>query len=367
MTKPNVPLLGLLLAGAALLAGPVVMAQPTETVVLEDRPVPALLEIPVGATVTWRNADEERHRVRSRGGPHRFDSGNLEPGESFSYRFVAEGRYPYSDERDAEEGPDDEEETASQGAIIVQATASAPVASAAATAIASASRPPATAPAGSLAPASAGPSLPALPTAIAVDIVDRTFVPADITVAVGETVEWLNRDGEGHTVTASDGSFDSGLMAGGMTFARRFDTPGSVQYACAIHPEMRGSVTITAAPASTSPAAGASAAPASPAALPGRASPAMSPAAPATTEALVAIADIAYQPATLEVTAGTTVRWRNDDPVAHTVTARDGSFSSPVLSSGDEFSQVFETPGTFPYFCAIHPGQVGSVVVSAGD
>ena len=91
MTKPIVPLLGLLLTGAALLAGPVVMAQPAETVVLGERPVPALLEVPVGATVTWRNADEERHRVRSRGGPHRFDSGNLESGESFTYRFEVAG------------------------------------------------------------------------------------------------------------------------------------------------------------------------------------------------------------------------------------------------------------------------------------
>ena len=85
-------------------------------------------------------------------------------------------------------------------------------------------------------------------------------------------------------------------------------------------------------------------------------------------EGLVSIADISFQPATLEVTAGTTVRWRNDDPVAHTVTARDGAFNSGVLKPNGEFSQVFETPGTFPYFCAIHPGQVGSIVVTAaGD
>ena len=212
---------------------------------------------------------------------------------------------------------------------------------------------------------------------MAVDIVDRAFDPADITVVAGETVEWTNSDGEGHTVTASDGSFDSGLMAGGMTFARRFDTPGTVQYACAIHPEMRGSVTVTAplaspappspAPASPAPASPAvSAAPASPAA-PAATGPAPSGAVTNPGEALVSIADIAYQPATLEIAAGTTVRWRNDDPVAHTVTARDGSFGSGVLTPGDEFSQVFETPGTFPYFCAIHPGQVGSVVVTAGD
>jgi plastocyanin len=310
--------------------------------------------------------------VRSRGGPHRFDSGNLEPGESFTYRFQVEGRYPYLDEREEDERGEDEG-TASRGTVIVQATAITPLATAQATAIASASQAPATAPLVSTPPlastppvASAGPSLPALPAPIAVDIVDRAFAPADVTVVAGETVEWTNRDGEGHTVTASDGSFDSGLMAGGMTFARRFDTPGTIRYACAIHPEMRGSVTITAALASASPPVQASPVPASPAAAtPTGPAPSVAMADPG--EALVSIADISYQPATLEVTAGTTVRWRNDDPVAHTVTARDGSFMSPVLTSGDEFSQVFETPGTFPYFCAIHPGQVGSVVVTVSD
>jgi plastocyanin len=86
--------------------------------------------------------------------------------------------------------------------------------------------------------------------------------------------------------------------------------------------------------------------------------------APAPGQASASMVDLSFQPATLEVAAGTTVVWTNDDPVVHTVTARDGSFNSGVLKPGAEFSQVFETPGTYPYFCAIHPGQAGSIVVS---
>jgi plastocyanin len=78
----------------------------------------------------------------------------------------------------------------------------------------------------------------------------------------------------------------------------------------------------------------------------------------------VSIIDLSFQPATLEVAAGTTVLWTNDDPVVHTVTARDGSFNSGVLQPGAQFRQVFEVPGTYPYVCAIHPGQAGSIVVS---
>jgi plastocyanin len=80
--------------------------------------------------------------------------------------------------------------------------------------------------------------------------------------------------------------------------------------------------------------------------------------------AAVSIAGFAFQPGSLEVAAGTTVTWTNDDPAPHTVTAADGSFDSGTLASGATFSQVFDAAGTFAYACAIHPTMTGTIIVS---
>jgi plastocyanin len=80
--------------------------------------------------------------------------------------------------------------------------------------------------------------------------------------------------------------------------------------------------------------------------------------------AAVSIIDLAFEPAALEVGAGATVTWTNDDSIPHTVTAREGDFNSGVLQSGGSFSQTFSEPGTFEYFCAIHPSMTGTVTVT---
>ena len=85
-------------------------------------------------------------------------------------------------------------------------------------------------------------------------------------------------------------------------------------------------------------------------------------AAPVGTPA-VSIAGFAFAPATITVTAGTTVTWTNDDSASHTVTADDGAFTSDTLASGAAFSQAFASPGTFAYHCAIHPSMKGTVIV----
>lgn len=76
------------------------------------------------------------------------------------------------------------------------------------------------------------------------------------------------------------------------------------------------------------------------------------------------IEGFAFNPATLEVAAGTTVTWTNNDSAAHTVTADDGSFQSGRLEQGDSFSYTFETAGTFSYFCEYHSGMTATVTVS---
>ncbi|MCW2513248.1 MAG: amicyanin [Mycobacterium sp.] len=87
------------------------------------------------------------------------------------------------------------------------------------------------------------------------------------------------------------------------------------------------------------------------------------PAAPAGPDA-VNIAGFAFAPATLTVTAGTTVTWTNKDEDPHTVVAGNGAFRSQALGSGGVYSFTFPAAGTFDYICSIHPFMHGTVVVT---
>lgn len=65
----------------------------------------------------------------------------------------------------------------------------------------------------------------------------------------------------------------------------------------------------------------------------------------------------------LVVEQGATVTWTNNDTVAHTVTAEDGTFGSDTIEPGETFEYTFDQPGTFNYFCAIHGAASMSGVV----
>ena len=78
---------------------------------------------------------------------------------------------------------------------------------------------------------------------------------------------------------------------------------------------------------------------------------------------VVKIDNFAYTPQTITVKAGDTVTWTNGDDIPHTVTSKTGVFRSKALDTDDKFTFTFATPGTFPYFCALHPHMTGSIVV----
>ncbi|HEX8919427.1 MAG TPA: cupredoxin domain-containing protein [Chloroflexota bacterium] len=78
----------------------------------------------------------------------------------------------------------------------------------------------------------------------------------------------------------------------------------------------------------------------------------------------VAIVNFSYQPTPLNVPAGTTVMWTNQDSVAHTVTADNGSFNSSALNNGQSYSFTFTQAGTFTYHCAIHSYMQGTITVT---
>ena len=67
----------------------------------------------------------------------------------------------------------------------------------------------------------------------------------DLMVELGATVTWTNNDqAMPHTVTAVDGSFDSGQLSPGQTFSFTFDKPGEFEYYCTLHPWMRAKVEV---------------------------------------------------------------------------------------------------------------------------
>ena len=89
-------------------------------------------------------------------------------------------------------------------------------------------------------------------------------------------------------------------------------------------------------------------------------------AAPAATATEVRIDNFTFSPATLTVTAGTTVTWINGDDIPHAIAAKDRSFRSKTLDTDDRFSFVFRMPGAYDYFCTLHPHMVGKIIVTAG-
>jgi len=80
----------------------------------------------------------------------------------------------------------------------------------------------------------------------------------------------------------------------------------------------------------------------------------------------VSIDNFTFGPQTLKVKAGTTVTWINKDDIPHGIAATNNAFKkSQALDTDDSYSFTFTTPGTYQYFCYLHPHMVGSIVVEA--
>ena len=78
----------------------------------------------------------------------------------------------------------------------------------------------------------------------------------------------------------------------------------------------------------------------------------------------VKIDNFTFMPNALTVPVGTTVKWVNRDDIPHTVVSDDKTtFKSKALDTDDNFSYTFSKPGTYSYFCSIHPKMTGQVVV----
>jgi plastocyanin len=80
----------------------------------------------------------------------------------------------------------------------------------------------------------------------------------------------------------------------------------------------------------------------------------------------VSIDNFTFSPQKLTVKAGTTVTWTNQDDIPHGIAATNNTFAkSNALDTDNSYSFTFTTPGTYQYFCYIHPHMTGTIVVEA--
>jgi plastocyanin len=77
----------------------------------------------------------------------------------------------------------------------------------------------------------------------------------------------------------------------------------------------------------------------------------------------IKIDNFVFSPNAVTVPAGTTIHWTNHDDIPHNVVSDDKSIRSKVMDTDESFSYTFTKPGTYTYFCSIHPKMTGKVVV----
>lgn len=316
----------------------------TATVTIDGGLSPKVITVQVGTTVTWQLNDADKHRLRSLSGPVSFDSGGLAAGGTYSFTFNTVGTVNYGD-------TENKNLDAYTGSVIVSNTVPTTT----------------TTPPGTTVPGTPT-TTPAAQT-VTVRMANRTFSPSSISVFVGDTVLWSNNDKDDHTVTERGFSFDSGVFAPGRSWQRTFNAPGTFSYFCDLHPSMVGVVAVSARTTSGT--------------LPPPPPPPTVPTTPPTTVApgggtggtgggggtgtaggtTVSMADFSFAPLVLTVNQGATVTWNNNGLARHTVVADDGSFRSPDVRSGQTYTRVFATPGTFTYICDIHPEMKGTIAV----
>gem|GEM_PF-624271 len=314
------------------------------------------LTINPGKTVFWLNTSHLPHAISDSSGL--FASEIFMPGTFFAYTFVQPGTYYYGCYH--HEGM--------YGSITVTGTPlqeapmpkTVPVPEPIPAPIAPVPEPtPQPAPQA----ATSSPVIPTVLEKVTVSMGTSTFSPVSISVNARGTIVWTNTSSLPHTVTASDRSFDSGILIPGASFFYSFSRPGTLNYTCILHQGMNGSITITessvAGPtASPQSAAPAPAQPPAPSML-----PPVEPLPPSVGE-LVIISNSGYSLPTLTIAPGRIVHWMNRTREYHTVTASSEAFDSGIMLPGVTFSFNFTRPGTYNYTCQFHPQMSGTITVT---
>ena len=78
-----------------------------------------------------------------------------------------------------------------------------------------------------------------------IEIANSAFSPAELTIKVGDTITWTNRDSASHTVTSDSGTeISSDSLSNGQTYSYTFNTAGTFEYHCTIHPSMKAKIIV---------------------------------------------------------------------------------------------------------------------------
>jgi plastocyanin len=274
---------------------------------------PRRLTVAAGTTVTWSNTGQRPHTATDRGGT--FDTKPVAPGASAEVTLSTPGTYFYFCRINpakmngvlvVEPGPDDVR------AVRVQAVD----------------------------PGFTGDKL--------------RFDPDELAVAAGTTLLVANVGGKPHTLTADDGSFDTGVVDPGAEGGRfagsnasvTLNKAGTFKFHCEVHPAvMKGVVTVTGQG--------------------GGAGPAQASAGPR--ELDVGVVDFGFEPKDASVAAGGTVKVTNRGKASHTMTLDDVDADTGTIAPGSSADLTApDAPGSYSYRCTVHPGQMRGVLVVLG-
>jgi plastocyanin len=211
--------------------------------------------------------------------------------------------------------------------------------------------------------------------------IDDAYAPNPVTLVIGvnNTFVVYNGDiqngvGVPHSYTDRGNAFNTGVIQGGDTSsAIKVTTPGTYNVYCVVHPStMKGvlrviqggggitSSSTTRTSTSTTSVNSTSRTNSSTSSVAGAGVIIVSGAGANTNSA-------GYSPSSITVVIGVndTVTWKNMDTAPHTVTAKDGTFDSGNLDSGQSYTHTFTTPGTYQIFCKYHSWMHGTVTVKA--
>jgi len=317
--RVNVALLGtawLLWAWGSVWLAAAALAQSGEQAgaqIVDFRFEPGTTTVALGTTVTWTNRGARPHTVTDRGGT--FDTRPIAPNGSGKVTFTVPGTYAYF----CRINP-----ARMNGVIVVR----------------QGSEPSRVNRVQGLDPALPGEKL--------------RFDPPNLEVQAGSTLLFANVGGKPHTLTADDGSFDTGVVAPGAEGGRFAGTnatitlskPGKFPFHCEIHPAaMRGVLTVAAGEAA--PPAAASNAP---------------------QQASVAMQDFQFDKPEVSVAPGGKVTWQNAGAAPHTATFDDVPLDTQTVEPGKQTTLTApDKPGSYSYKCAIHPARMRGVLVVLGQ
>jgi plastocyanin len=317
----------LLLGGAGLLwafgwlwIGTVALAQGAESKtakIVDFSFDPGEIKVAVGTKITWTNTGQRPHTVTDRGGT--FDTRPISPGKTGSVTFSVPGRYAYF----CRINP-------SKMNGVVEVTAGA--------------EPSRVNRIQAIDPGREGDKL--------------RFDPPRLEVQAGSTLVVANIGGKPHTLTADDGSFDTGTITPGAEGGRFAGTSatltlpkaGRFPFHCEVHPAaMKGVLTVTGEGAAAGGGGGAAAASTAP------------------NQASVSMQDLKFVQPEVSVAPGGQVTWKNDGKLPHTATFDDVQLNTGTVQPGAEGRLTApDKPGSYSYKCTVHPAAMRGVLVVPG-